>query len=212
MSPVFFLMIFALFCFSLLMRPFEKRIKIVFNDVIWFLANALIRCPKVTAFLAVWRFVGVTWLVGVFLLQQLFAGEMFKAMTLAPGLDVIDNFDDLALFTAGPISVFDTFGAGRDKFFSSGRQHRQLLTNRIKILFGSQMYKDDLVKELLTNITRGSQFHLGVLYQLEQYRDKHGSGFGESLHISSEFGQFSPVFIMLNKWIETPIENVFNSV
>lgn len=168
-----------------------------------------------TAKKAVWRFVGITWTLGVFILQQLFAGEMFTAMTLPPALDVIDSYSDLAAKTSAPISLFHLEEASADNYFWDDMEQRtkDKLTKRLQVIPVERIFNSDVIKGILVNVSSGRQYHLGADNRLEQYRnDFFGGKFKESTYISKEFGQTLPVFLILNKCAETRIKDAFNSL
>lgn len=101
------LMLFGLILISFSACKFKQIYnKATFNDVIWYLATVLIKSPDIMTKKDVWRLVGISWTLGVYLLQQLFVGDMYPSMALTPDLDVVDNLADLAQKTTGPLSVF----------------------------------------------------------------------------------------------------------
>lgn len=206
------LMFTGLVLISYLARYFKRNpAKTPFHEVIWNLATVLICSPKVTAKAARWRMVGLSWLLGVFLLQQLFSGDMYTAMTLAPGLDVIDNLEDLALKTSGPIRIYDLKGSNINNVVSPYREHRELLMQRIQVLPLEHATDPFVLEQVLQNVSSGKQFHLAPKLTLDMYRNILFDGkYKESLYISKEFSQPLPVFLMFRKRAEKRILRVFN--
>lgn len=93
------LMFAALFAISLFAHRFSEKINFSLIDwqtFIWTLTTAVVSCPEIATKFAIWRIVGLTWLLGVLILQQLFGGDMFTAMTMPPELDVVHTWNDLS--------------------------------------------------------------------------------------------------------------------
>lgn len=209
-----FLLVSGLASISVLARFFKlKPTKMSFSDFVWNLMTALICSPQVTAKKAIWRFVGITWLLGVFLLQQLFSGDMYTAMTLGPGHDVIDNFEDLALKTSGPITIFDAIGSKPENCFSRDHSYQKELMSRLRILPMEHLINHDLNEQLLFNVSSGNQYHIGTGNILDFYQNVLLDGlFKESLYISKEFGQPVPVFITIGPKIKQNVLKAFNDM
>lgn len=204
----------GLFCFSIFANYLKlKPSKTTITDFVWHMFTALIFCPKVMNKKIRWRLFGLSWLIGVFLLQQLFSGDMFTAMTLPPDLDVIDNFVDLALRTAGPITAFDAEGTDVNNYLSPYRENREELTKRITILPVTEQLNRFVIKEVLENVSTGQQYHLDSRPMLEIYQNVYFKGFyKEKIHISTEYGQLMPTFLAFGPNADYKIEKTLNSM
>lgn len=202
----------GLFCFSMLAEYLKvKPTMTTLTDFIWNMFTALIVCPQIMSEKTRWRLFGLTWSIGVFLLQQLFSGDMFTAMTLPPDLDVIDNFADLALRTAGSITVFDGEDADVKDYLSPYREHREELTNRITILPVAEQLNSFFIREVLENVSTSLQYHLDTSAILDIYQNVYFKGFyKEKIHISKEFGQLMPTFLAFGLNAEYKIEKALN--
>lgn len=182
------------------------------QDFIWYLTTALVFCPKVAVKDATWRLVGITWTLGVFFLQQLFAGEMYTAMTLPPELDVIDTFAELATKTCSEITFFHLEDTTGDAYLSPDVQHRDDLVRRLKVIPVQQTFVPNAIKEVLVNVSTGTQCHMGKLKTLIQYLESFGGVYKNKLHISKEYGQTLPIFLILNQFAEKRIKVAFNGM
>lgn len=209
-----FLVAISSFILSCLVRHSRKTLQeLNLNNFIWNLMTSLINPAKVETKKGIWRFIGLTWVLGVFFLQQLFSGDMYTAMALLPGLDVIDNFDDLALKSEGPITAFDSIVSDINNYISPYREHREALVTRIQILPAEQGMNPALIEEILANVSGRIQYHLGPLQALNYYRDVlFKKKYQELIYISKEFGQPMPVFLIVNTQIEKKVLDTFNEM
>lgn len=206
------LMATSLVWISLFGRYFKsKTSKPAFHDVIWFLASALIYPPLIATKKVPWRVVGLSWAFGVYLLHQVFSGDMFTAMTLPPDLDVVNSFDDLALHTSGPITAFGSLGADVNKYVSPYREHREALTSRIQILPAEHTFNKTVIEDVLVNVSTGNHFHLNSKHILELYKDVFFDGmYKDAVYISEEFGQPLPLFLFCSATVPKIIFTTFN--
>lgn len=208
------LLLTALVFISFLACHFKSNTSHVnISEIVWNLATAMVCCPPVTTKKAVWRFVAICWSFGVFFLQNIFSGDMYTAMTLAPNLDAIDNFDDLALKSTGPITIFDTLGANANNYFSPKQSHRKELVNRIQILPGEQLLNLSFVDQLMASVSCFQQCHIGEKGMLDYYQNvAFGARYKYNVYISQDFVQANPVFITLGPKIEKNVLESFNSM
>lgn len=208
------LMIFGLILISFLSRNFKQKfIKNTFNDIIWYLLTTLIYIPQINTKKDVWRFVGLCWTVGVYLLQHLFSGEMYTSMTLSSDLDVIDTFEDLIQKTSGPITVFMDANTNANDYFSQNQTFRTELSKRLKIIALDKMFSLNVAVELIDNVTSGKQYHVGNGDLVDYYRNTLFDGrFKESLYISNEFGYPVPHFIPFGSMVEPLVLQTFDKM
>lgn len=208
------LLFLGLICFLLFFGHLkQKPTKTTLTDFIWHLSTALIYCPQIKTRKNIWRLSGICWSLGVYLLQHLFAGEMYTSMTLAPELDVIDELEDLAQKSSDPITFFAEIDTDVNNYFSPNQTHRKELSKRLEILALDKMYSLDVAVELINNVTSGRQYHIGRGDLLEYYRKTLCDGlFKESLYISKEFGYPEPRFIPINSKIEPLVLQTFNKM
>lgn len=215
------LLIFELFSVSIIAGYFKQKsknsqqnsIKTNINEFIWHLTTALINSPEISTKRGVWRLVGLNWLIGIFLLQQIFAGDMYTSMALVPDLGTIDNFDDLALKSIGPINVFVSKKSDVDNYISSETKYKKDLTKRLKPMPLEGLLNLNIIEKLLINVSSGKKYHIGSRDLLDFYQKTLFNGrFRESLYISKEFGQTVPLFIILGSKIEKRIFGTFNKM
>lgn len=182
--------------------------------MIWYLTTAVICSPQILTKRNIWRFIGICWTFGVYLLHNLFASDMFTSMTLAPELDVVDSLTDLALKTTGPITAFaETDHFDVNKYFSPKQDFRKELSNRLKILDVEFAFNLDFAVEVIYNVTNREQHHLESKDMLEFYKNTLFTGrFKESLYISKESGNPVPLFICLGPKIDFIVFETFNNM
>lgn len=168
-----------------------KPTKLSVSDFIWNLATAALNAPLVSTKIVRWRLIGVTWTVGVFLLQNLFSGDMYTAMTLPPALDVVDNFEDRQL---------------------PYREHEKELMKRVHVFQADQTLNFTLMEQLLMNVSKGIQYHLEFKDLIDYHLARYGIRYKDRIHVSADLGQLLPEFLIFGASCEKKISKTLNVV
>lgn len=201
-------MLTALFFVSFYGFRFLKK-SFNFHDSIWHFLTYLINCPEITSKFSIWRFIGITWLIGVLILQQLFGGDMFTAMAMPPALNVVHTWLDLALSNA-TILVFDSTENKPDNYLPKDMTERASLTKRIKQIPYEYSYDKATIAEILKVVSKGEAAFLGALHVLQQYNQMFEGKFSDKLYISEDYGQYMPIFLPVNPFAESKVSKTFN--
>lgn len=97
--------------------------------------------------------------------------KLLDYMILAPGLDVVDNLEQLALKTSGPIKIYELKGSNINNAISPYREHRNILMERIQVLPLEHATDPVVLDQVLQNVSSGKQFYLAPKLTLEMYQN-----------------------------------------
>lgn len=146
----------------------------------------------------------LVWVFSIYVLQNLFLGDLVSAMTSKSSFLFLDSWDDLiarddieAVVAFNTESNFKYLEDVKEAYFPQGR-YRQELTRKLTVLSADHYINGSLFGELLERVSEGKVALMQYRSVLECFTGRYSN-----LHVSQSGGRTEPYFLF-NTWY-TPV-------
>lgn len=176
--------------------------KIDFSAVVFFFVTTLFAQPVLRSRLHWLRLLVAAWGITCLFVQWLFADDMIAALTAGPGLDPIDDMDDLYRKSDKTITSFSALPPGEEEhiieaFFPPSFEHRDEMSKRLKLFAAEKIFNLELVADLLYNVSQGISVHLSSRDSGMSYFKALQVDYLDKIYVSKEAGEVQPTFFLM---------------